>query len=642
MDIAVLLGGVGYDVQKRMVNGILDSALPNGSNVYLFACDGWNYESRFKYENGEYNIYRLPDFTKYDGVVISLDTIHDLKIAKELLAKIRKAEVPCVSMTIKAEGAMCIYLDNKTGMREIVEHLITVHHAQDFYYISGPADNYDAKERLEVYKETLYKYNLKWDERAVVYGDYTYQSGTDAVKNLLKSDKPLPDAIVAANDEMAVGAVLALREAGYRIPEDILVTGYDNSLIAQLNHPRMTTVRRGEYAAGEMAYKMLVEAADKENTAKERSVKDYTVYGKAIFSQSCGCEKKHSYTHAQLQEMYVEKSVETHGYLELLKCCAAEFTGLETFDDFVECVKQYLKQINPDYFYLCMCGSIENYYAELERIAEGGERGRDETVYMDSIEIPIAYENGEFNSYGEFHKNDLLPAECKKGNKGDFYLIMPLHHQEYCFGYCVVGNYRQALENRFFQQFILSLDNAMETVHRQDTLKAMLGRLNKIWLYDELTGVNNRAGFRKFAPRIIEEARKRRQAVTVIFADMDDLKKVNDEYGHDEGDEYIKAMASILEENRRHGELLTRYGGDEFVIVISGYSEKDVKEFIDKIYESVNRYNFLFQKDYKLGVSIGYWIEQSVEKADLDKLVELADQSMYQVKRAKKAAGEKK
>ena len=116
MDIAVLLGGVGFDSQKSTINGILDNALPDGVNVYIFTCDGWNYESRFKYENGEYNIYNLPDFTQYDGIIISPDTIHDLKITEELNERIKKAGVPCVSLIVKWDGAICIFLENQTGI----------------------------------------------------------------------------------------------------------------------------------------------------------------------------------------------------------------------------------------------------------------------------------------------------------------------------------------------------------------------------------------------------------------------------------------------------------------------------------------------------------------------------------------------
>lgn len=636
MNIAVLMGGVGFDTQKRMINGILDSALPEGTNVYIFTCDGWYYVSRFKYENGEYNIYNLPDFTQYDGVITNLETIHDVKIREALIEKIKKAGVPCASMVVKIDGAINIWMENESGIRAIVEHLVEEHHARKIFYISGPVESQDAEERLNAYKRASEQYGLAWDDRMVAYGDYTYKSGIHAVNELLQKDMPLPDAVMAANDDMAIGAVLAFKEAGYQVPEDILVTGYDNSSIAQLNHPRLTTVRRGEYAAAEIAYKTLMEAIRGENPQME-----HIVCGKPLFSQSCGCDKKQSYTHAELQEMYVKKSVEVDDNLKLLKCCAAEFTGLETFDDFKECTQQYIRLLSPDYFYLCMCGSIENYFDELERMAEGKERGRDETVYTEDIWIPLAYENGVFNSYDGFHRNELLPPSCKSGREGNFYLVMPLHHQEYCFGYCVVGNYRPALEGRFFRHFILSLDNALETVRRQDTMNAMLGRLSKMWLYDELTGVNNRAGYNKFAPRILEEAQKKQLPIAVIFADMDGLKKVNDLYGHEEGDAYIKAMANILEHNRRHGELLARYGGDEFVIVLNGYSEDGIREYVVRIKNAIDQYNARYTRAYKLDASIGYFLETDAEKASLEVLVELADQNMYRIKREKKAAQKK-
>jgi len=633
MNIAVLMGGVGFDTQKRMINGILDSALPEGTNVYIFTCDGWYYASRFKYENGEYNIYNLPDFTQYDGVITNLETIHDVKIREALIERIREAGVPCAAMVVKIDGAINIWMENESGIHAIVEHLVEEHHARRIFYISGPVESQDAEERLHAFRKAVEQYQLEWDEQMTAYGDYTYKSGIHAIKEMLKKDMPLPDAVMAANDDMAIGAILALKEAGYQVPDDILVTGYDNSSIAQLNHPRLTTVRRGEYAAAEIAYKTLKEAIRGGQPQTE-----HIVYGKPLFSQSCGCDKKHCYTHAELQEMYVRKSVEVDDNLELLKCCAAEFTGLETFDDFKECTQQYIKLLSPDYFYLCMCGSIENYFEELERMAEGRERGRDETIYTEDIWVPLAYEKGVFTSYEGFPKNKLLPPDCKRGKQGDFYLIMPLHHQEYCFGYCVVGNYRAALEGRFFRHFILSLDNALETVRRQDTMNAMLGRLSKMWLYDELTGVNNRAGYNKFAPRILEEAQKKQLPVAVIFADMDGLKKVNDLYGHEEGDAYIKAMANILEHNRRHGELLARYGGDEFVIVVNGYSEDGILEYIDRIKIAIQQYNARYTRAYKLDASVGYWIETNADQASLEILVELADRNMYQIKREKKAA----
>ncbi|MDD6811208.1 MAG: GGDEF domain-containing protein [Lachnospiraceae bacterium] len=635
MNIAVLLGGVGFDSQKRTIQGILDNALPKGDNVYIFTCDGWNYESRFKYEEGEYNIYQLPDFTQYEGVIINADTIHDLKVGKDLANRIQQAGVPCVSLNQKWESSVCVKLENETGIGMIVEHLVKEHGAKTIYFVSGPVDNNDAGQRLAAFKDALHQLGLECQEENILYGDYTYRSGIEAAKKYLQSGRPMPDAIMAANDEMAIGLILGLEDAGYRVPEDILVTGYDNSSVAQLNHPRLTTVRRGEYTAGEVAYKKL-----KKMICKERDITDEIVYGKAIFSQSCGCDKKQNYTHAELQKMYVKKSVDMDEHLRLLKSSAAEFTGLETFDDFMECSKRYIRQINPEYFYLCMCGSIENYYAELDRMAEGKERGRDASVYKDDIRIPLAYEKGKFNSYGEFHKKELLPSECKKGKKGDFYIVMPMHHQEYCFGYCVVGNYERALKDTFFFHFILNLENALETVRKQDTMKAVLVRMSHIWMYDELTEIYNRAGFRKYAVNFIEDAVKRKIPVGVLFVDIDGLKKVNDTYGHEEGDNYIKSIAQILEQNCCNGELLTRYGGDEFVILFSGYLNADIKEYIDKLQADIRNSNLLSGKEYQMDVSIGYYLETDADNINLEKIIEIADENMYAAKKAKKASRE--
>lgn len=633
MNIAVLLGGVGFDSQKRTINGILDHALPEGDNVYIFTCDGWNYVERFKYEEGEYNIFQLPDFTQYDGVIINSDTIHDLKVTENIVDRMKEAKVPCISLNQKGEGDVCVSMENETGIHAIVEHLVCEHNMRTIFFVSGPLDNHDAEQRLAAYKAALGRHGLQYREENIFYGDYTYQSGADAVEGYLHSSRPKPDAIMAANDEMAIGVILALEEAGYRVPEDIIVTGYDNSSIAQINHPRLTTVRRGEYAAGEMAYKKL-----KQMILGDTNIADGKVYGKAIFSQSCGCDKKQNYTHAELQKMYVKKSVSTDKYMEMLKASAAEFTGLETFDDFMECTQRYIRQINPEYFYLCMCGSIENYYAELDRMAEGRGRGRDASVYKDDIRVPLAYEKGKFTSYGEFHKKELLPPQCKEGKNGNFYLVMPLHHQDYCFGYCVVGNYERVLKDRYFQHFLLSLDNALETVRKQDTMKAVLARMNRVWIYDELTGVYNRAGFRKYAVGLLEEAAKRNIPVGVLFVDIDGLKKINDTYGHEEGDIYIREMAHILEKTCRRGELLTRYGGDEFVILLNGYAEEDIKEYIRKIHEDIEHYNHISAKEYRMDASIGYYVETDAAHIDLEKIIEIADRNMYAVKKAKKAS----
>ena len=135
MRIAVLVGNIGFDSQKRTINGILDKALLDQTNVCVFICDGGHDEERSEYGDGEYNIFTLPDFTKYDGVILSSDTIHNPEMVEHIVNKIREANVPCVDLSANNPEFMHVEMENTVGITEITQHLITQHHAGNIYFI---------------------------------------------------------------------------------------------------------------------------------------------------------------------------------------------------------------------------------------------------------------------------------------------------------------------------------------------------------------------------------------------------------------------------------------------------------------------------------------------------------------------------
>lgn len=631
MKIAVLLGGIGFDSQQKTINGILDKALADNSDVYIFTCEGWQYRKRSGYEEGEYNIYSLPDFTQYDGVIINADTIHDLDTIQDFVEQIKFSGTPCVSISTYYPEFMYIEMENVSGMKAVLEHVIEQHSARNIYYISGPEDNNDAKERLDAYKQVLMAHHLGWDKEHIYYGDYQFESGKQAVYRFLREARTIPDAIAAANDEMAIGAMLALKELGYRVPEDIIVTGYDNSKLSGLSAPRLTTVQRGEYAAGVEAYEKIKKTMQGEEVARCTSI-----HGEPIYGGSCGCTCEKEIAESVLQEKYIVNQVDTHWNLEMLKSSAADFTGVTDYNNLMQNLEKFMRVIDLDYFYLCMCGSIDEYYEEMNWLAEGNERHRDESRYSDEITIPFAYERGAVNHYGKFDRKLLLHPDCHLSQKGGFYVVMPLHFQSYCFGYCITGNFRPAIESRFYHSFILNLDNAMETLRKQDMVKAVLARLNRKWIYDELTGVYNRAGFSKMSEELIKTAREKKESVGAIFADLDNLKKVNDTYGHEKGDVLIKSLASVMEQTMHSHEIICRYGGDEFVILFKNYAEKDIMDDIARIQTAIDNYNMLQNRPYDLSASLGYCLENDPEAIDLDAIIKEADCRMYENKRRKK------
>lgn len=192
------------------------------------------------------------------------------------------------------------------------------------------------------------------------------------------------------------------------------------------------------------------------------------------------------------------------------------------------------------------------------------------------------------------------------------------------------------MDSELFHLFIMNINNALENLRKQSMLNSVVHRLNRMWIYDTLTEVFNRAGFFKFAPNLIHEAIDRKENLFILFLDLDGLKSVNDRYGHDEGDAFIKAMGMILRQLHGNGELVMRYGGDEFVVMSKNYTDEKAAGYIRRIERSIDEYNMTSGKEYKLGASMGYSLVEPEEDMKLEDLIEVADQEMYKVKKAKK------
>lgn len=322
-------------------------------------------------------------------------------------------------------------------------------------------------------------------------------------------------------------------------------------------------------------------------------------------------------------------------YAEIIKSSSADFTGAPTFEQLIVEMKRYLQIINPEEFYLCMGVEGKNY---LEETLEGNENAKidDHMRYAEESYIPLAYRYGEFTVHGKYKTSELLPDCFREKEHGNYYTVVPLHYLERCFGYCVLGNCRLLMDSGIFHLFIMNINNALENLRKQSMLNAMVHKLNKMWIYDTLTEVFNRAGFFKFASNMIEEAKMKKNNLFILFMDLDGLKTVNDTYGHDEGDVFIKEMGTILKQIHGHGELLMRYGGDEFVVMSQNYTDETAKGYMKKIQDQIDQYNETSGKPYKLSVSMGYYLIVPEDNMRIESLIEAADQEMYKNKKMKK------
>jgi diguanylate cyclase (GGDEF)-like protein len=165
-------------------------------------------------------------------------------------------------------------------------------------------------------------------------------------------------------------------------------------------------------------------------------------------------------------------------------------------------------------------------------------------------------------------------------------------------------------------------------------------KLEGLSITDELTGLLNRRGFFVLAEKLIASARRTSSATILLFADLNDLKLINDTFGHAKGDQVIEEMANILRETFRESDVIARIGGDEFAVFILNTDGERAGEVVaGRLQEAVRKHNGREGRDYHLSVSLGVATGGPGENYSVDSLLSQADTFMYQDKEKVKETG---
>lgn len=154
---------------------------------------------------------------------------------------------------------------------------------------------------------------------------------------------------------------------------------------------------------------------------------------------------------------------------------------------------------------------------------------------------------------------------------------------------------------------------------------------------DELTGLSNRRGFEMLGVRLLAAAARLELPVSAIYADLDNMKPINDTFGHDAGDRALVQTAAVLEASLRASDLIARLGGDEFCAVLIGAGAQAAPSLIARVKENVAELNVVGEEPFELSLSLGLAESPAGEQVELWDLVARADAEMFAAKRARKA-----
>jgi signal transduction histidine kinase/DNA-binding LacI/PurR family transcriptional regulator/AraC-like DNA-binding protein len=196
--------------------------------------------------------------------------------------------LPVVNIGLPLEGIPGIVLDNYMGIREIAQHLVDVHAYRKMVYLRGPQNHPEEQDRYRAFADVLAVNGLPLDPERVLPGDFKKSSGHQAVALLLDQRQWRPrvdfDAILAANDMMAIGAMEALRERGIQIPEEVAIAGFDDAEESRYVSPPLSTVPFYAANLGKRGVEILIDILNGQATPGQEYLPTH-----AILRQSCGC-----------------------------------------------------------------------------------------------------------------------------------------------------------------------------------------------------------------------------------------------------------------------------------------------------------------------------------------------------------------
>lgn len=615
--------------QKLILDGMIDAIKETNDNLFLFTNHASRRENKESIQ-GAYQIMELPDFEYFDGAIVALDTISYPPTASFVMDKLRASKKPAITLDREMEGYGCLKTSSHDAQFKIVEHLIKDHGCKDIVYVRGPVGYKEADNRFAGYCDALEAYGIPFREEYVFTGIFTLESGMNCVMEMEKVGIK-PEAIACANDAMAIGILEYYKMKDIQIPEHVLLVGFDNSETAKYSSPSISSIDKNPYELGRRAIYEILEVIE----GKAPGVTQ--IVSKPHKRATCGCKGCDDVDVAKLKYKYIQQDIYTSHMTEMVNGTLAELSGAQKPDEVLPVLKKSIHRTGLKEFYLCLCERDKLFLLPETNMDGNFDLLQVNTDYTEKIELPFAYDSGEFGSYKPFQKGMVLPKEIReKKTGGNYYVVTPVYFQNCCYGYCVSGNDKLALKSTMYYSWLMNIGVAYENIRKWMLLQDAVIRLNNVWSLDMLTQMHNRAGFYYEAKTILEILKLEDSNIFVLFSDVDGLKKINDTYGHEAGDELIKEMAACFKENLSSDMLAMRYGGDEFVVFGSYEEETEIDYLIKAIQNSMELRNATGKNVFTLSASIGVSKYRAKEVKELSELIDIADAKMYEQKRKKR------
>jgi len=669
-------------------------------------------------------LYDLAVENKLDGLVIWSMGIGWNIMRSEMKSFFdRYRSLPLVSVEMELPGVPCVMMDDYQGMRAVIRHLVEAHGRRRIAFLRGVKTHEGAQERFRAYTDALAEYGIPFDQQ-LIPPPLSSWDGEEMIRILLDECHASFDAVAASSDEMALDAMAALKARGIRIPEDVVLTGFDNEDRGMSVSPPLTTAAPPFLQMGRKAIELI-----------EARIRGRGIPGRVdlpvdlVVRQSCGCvssvfHEAEAEVDALAQIARRGSSMETEPMamepgLADIRAVLGTLASNEDLSEFWaalvceihgESSGKFLSILNA---HLLRTFAADGHVAtwssalatlqrrasfwlsglpQVDRLRAGiiwrqaqaliAEVARQQRAQQDSLrdslqaslrsinealittfdidslmeivvrELP---QLGIFGCYLSLYVSPELPTGDARmilayDAQGPLYLptggvLFPSSHlappdiweRAQPALRLVLALYFQT-ENIGFIMFDLE---KKEDIARCEALcwqlsaalkGAMLMQREKEFASkDSLTGLLNRRKGWDFMNYEHSKALRTTKPIGVALLDLDNFKSINDQFGHETGDSVLKEVSDCLTSSLRVSDIIIRWGGEEFLIVLPETEEGGLATVAEKVRKAVEGHPWMLKDGRRITVSIGTTIKHHQDP--WLQVIEKVDTALYSAKR---------
>lgn len=479
---AVFVGQADENYQCRFMQGFLRSVFADNIDVCVFSMY-IKYQDTAVREQGESNIFSLMEPSAFDGAIILKDSIQTANAAHKIERRLKESFNGPVLVVENESGYFpFIITDGYKAMYDVVSHMIEAHGFSDIGFISGKKWHKHSQQRLQAYRDAMTDHGLTVNEDRIIYGDYWYQSGELCAEKYISKQNSLPQAVVCANDQMAIGLCKALTDRGIKIPEDVAVAGYDSTYEGQTSPKSLTSSQIPAEEIGEYAAQYLKDVLD----GKEPQA--YDLIPKIVVGESCGCSE-HSIEHIPLKRSRWGTQVSEEGYFSIFNKMEENLIVQNSLEDFMGTLFSYCYQLDgAKSFHLCM----SDWWKSSER-----DSGRPHNIqgYPERMTYAIRYssdhKDDKISVSDSFETFKMLPELMQDREKPAAFFFTPVFFEDVCFGYAAVsyGDEPRSYDEDH-RRWMATVSRAFEALRRNLLIKDLKQRMAKFKV-SKFDGVNS-------------------------------------------------------------------------------------------------------------------------------------------------------